>query len=101
MTGVKFVTISELDNSGTAIIAEAEQGRKLVVITRRGKPVALLRKIARKDTGREEKLTDMTNNPNGFLSEVEKKGIQIIITRNNKPILLMKKISDKAFSLRE
>lgn len=99
MARVKFVTISELDQGVPAVVALAEGGKNQVVITKRGKPVALLRKISKKETGRKETLTSIANNANKFISEMEKNARPIVITRNGKPVLLLKPISDRAFSI--
>jgi antitoxin (DNA-binding transcriptional repressor) of toxin-antitoxin stability system len=44
----KFATVRDLKNQTTALIREAEKG-KAVVVTRRGKPVATLKRFDQKD----------------------------------------------------
>ena len=44
----KFATVRDLKNQTTALIREAEKG-KAVVVTRRGKPVATLKRYDRRD----------------------------------------------------
>jgi antitoxin (DNA-binding transcriptional repressor) of toxin-antitoxin stability system len=50
----KFATVRELKNQTTALLREAEKG-KAVVVTRRGKPVATLKRFDRKDLEKEER----------------------------------------------
>ncbi len=101
MTRVKFATISELDKYAIALLREAAKTKIQIVITKRGKPVGLLRKVMKGDRGRIESLTNFVNNVNELLSSIEKGGSQIIITRYNKPVVLLKRISTKAFSIKE
>jgi len=56
MMGVKSVTVTELDKRATALAAEAEQTKTkiIIIITKRGKLVALLNKITDNDRGKEE-----------------------------------------------
>jgi antitoxin (DNA-binding transcriptional repressor) of toxin-antitoxin stability system len=49
----KFATVRELKNQTTALLREAEKG-KAVVVTRRGKPVATLKRFDQKDLEKEE-----------------------------------------------
>lgn len=49
----KFATVRELKNQTTALIREAEKG-KAVVVTRRGKPVATLKRFERRDVDSDE-----------------------------------------------
>ena len=44
--GMKFFTVTEFKARATAIIREIEDTRKEVVITKRGKPVVLVRPIS-------------------------------------------------------
>lgn len=101
MTRVKFATISELDKQGIALVREAAKAKSQIVLTKRGKPIGLMRKIMKGDQGRIESLTNLVNRVNELLSSIEKGGSQIIITRYNKPFVLLKKISSKAFSIKE
>ena len=50
----KFATVRELKNQTTALIREAEKG-KAVVVTRRGKPVATLKRFDQKDLEKDER----------------------------------------------
>ena len=50
----KFATVRDLKNQTTALIREAEKG-KAVVVTRRGKPVATLKRFDQKDLEKEER----------------------------------------------
>ena len=49
----KFATVRDLKNQTTALIREAEKG-KAVVVTRRGKPVATLKRFDQKDLEKDE-----------------------------------------------
>lgn len=42
---MKFVTVSELKNKATQIVAEIENTRDEVIVTKNGKPVVLMRFI--------------------------------------------------------
>ena len=101
MTRVKFATISELDKQGIALVREAAKTKSQLVITKRGKPVGLMRKVMEGDRGRTESLTHFVNKVNELFSSIEKGGSQIIITRYDKPFVLLKRISSKAFSIKE
>lgn len=101
MTEVIFASVSDFDKAPTSFIKKAEKTKNQIVITRRGKPVGLMRKVTAKDKGRTEPITNVVNNMNKMLSSVEKGLAQIIITRNNKPIIVLKGISSKAFSIKE
>ena len=101
MTRVKFATISELDMQGIALVREAAKTKSQIVITKRGKPVGLMRKVMEGDRGRIESLSNFVTKVNELLSSIEKGGRQIIVTRHNKPFVLLKRISSKAFSIKE
>ena len=101
MSGVVFATISELDKQATTLVKEAEKVKSRIVITKRGKPVGLLRKVKRGDRGRTETVSSMKNRSNEMLSAIEKSGGLIIITKNGKPVVILKRISSEAFSLNE
>ncbi len=45
MVNLKFVTVSELRQRATQIVAEVERTGKQIVITKNGKPVAVLRRV--------------------------------------------------------
>lgn len=101
MGGVTFATISELDKQATTLVKQAEKPRSQIVITKRGKPVGLLRKVARGEKGRLETVSSMKNRANELLSSLERGGTQIIITRNSLPVVVLKKINTEAFSIKE
>jgi prevent-host-death family protein len=42
---MKFITVSELRGNATRIVHEVEQTGEEVIITRNGRPVALIRKV--------------------------------------------------------
>jgi len=42
---MKFITVSDLRNKATQIVAEIEKNREEVIVTKNGKPVVLLRFI--------------------------------------------------------
>ena len=46
---MKFITVSELRAHATSIIAEIEEAQEEVVVTRHGKPVALIRPVAEEE----------------------------------------------------
>ena len=50
----KFATVRDLKNQTTALLREAEKG-KAVVVTRRGKPVATLKRYERRDVEADER----------------------------------------------
>jgi antitoxin (DNA-binding transcriptional repressor) of toxin-antitoxin stability system len=50
----KFATVRDLKNQTTALIREAEKG-KAVVVTRRGKPVATLKRFDQRDVEVDER----------------------------------------------
>ncbi len=50
----KFATVRDLKNQTTALIREAERG-KAVVVTRRGKPVATLKRFEQRDVVDDER----------------------------------------------
>jgi PHD/YefM family antitoxin component YafN of YafNO toxin-antitoxin module len=101
MSGVTFATISELDKQATALVKEAEKPKSQIVITKRGKPVGLLRKVTGRDRGRIETVSSIKNRANELLSSIEKGNGQIVITRNNQPVVVLKRIGPEAFSIKE
>ncbi len=46
---VRFVTVTELKKLATAMVTEVEAKHSDIVITRNGKPVAILQRILEKD----------------------------------------------------
>jgi PHD/YefM family antitoxin component YafN of YafNO toxin-antitoxin module len=101
MTEVIFASISELDKQPTAFVKMAETIKNQVVITKRGKPVVLMRKVTARDNGRTEPMTNIIKHTHELLSSIEKGHGQIIITRNNQPIVVLKSIGSEAFSIKE
>ncbi len=49
MTPLSFITVSELQQRATAIIADVERTGKQVIITKNGKPVAILERVTEED----------------------------------------------------
>lgn len=101
MTEVIFVSVSDFDKKPSSFIKMAEKSRHQIVITKRGKPVGLMRKVTATDKGRTEQITSIINHTHELLSSVEKGLGKIIITRNNEPIIVLKRITSKAFSIKE
>ena len=99
MTGVKFITVSELSVRATAFVAEAEKGRVKIAITKKGKPIALLQAIGETVTGRKETVSNLKNHTVRIISELEKTGKQLVITRDAEPVVTLRKITDKVFSI--
>ena len=62
---MKFVTVSELRQRATQIISEVEATKEHVVVTKMGKPVALIQFIT-------DEAFSLTTNPKG--KEVKKHG---------------------------
>lgn len=101
MTEVIFASISDFDKKASAFVKKAEKAKNLVVITRIGQPVGLMRKVTAKDKGRTEPMTNLLNHAHELVSSIVKSRRQIIITRNNEPIAILKRISSKAFGIKE
>ncbi len=97
MTGVKFVTVSELDKKATAFVSEVEKGKVKIAITKNGKPVALLEAIGGTVTGRKETVSTLKNQAARLIAELVKTGKQVIITRDTEPVALLQKITDTVF----
>ncbi len=66
MSPLKFVTISEFKAKATAIVTEIEKTKRQVVVTKNGRPVAVIspaqedyfeyqQEVKKKSTGRKEK----------------------------------------------
>ncbi len=98
MTGVRFITITELSKRATAIVSEAERTGKQIVITKKGKPVALLEKMCGSSKGIKETVTHLKNNAIALIEAVEA-GKRFIITRDSEPVAILQKITDEAFSI--
>ncbi len=45
MVNLKFVTVSELRQRATQIVAEIEKSGKQVIITKNGKPVVVIQRV--------------------------------------------------------
>ncbi len=99
MTGVKFVTVSELDKKATAFVSEVEKGKVQIAITKNGKPVALLQAISGTVTGRKETVSTLKNQAARIISEIAKTGKGVIITRDTEPVAVIQKITDTVFSI--
>jgi PHD/YefM family antitoxin component YafN of YafNO toxin-antitoxin module len=101
MAEVIFASVSDFDKKPTLFIKKAEKSKNQIVITKRGKPVGLMRKVTANDKGRTESMSNIINHTHKLLSFVEKGLGQIIIARNNQPIIVLKRITSKAFSIKE
>lgn len=99
MTGVKFVTVSDLDRKATAIVAEVEKGKIKIAVTKNGRPVALLQKATGTGTGRKETVSTLKNHAARIITELEKTGKRVIITRDTEPVAMIQKITDTVFSI--
>jgi prevent-host-death family protein len=49
MVNLKFVTVSELRQRATQIVAEVERTGKQVIITKNGKPVVVLQRVTEEE----------------------------------------------------
>jgi antitoxin (DNA-binding transcriptional repressor) of toxin-antitoxin stability system len=98
MTGVRFITVTELSLKATAMVADAEKMGEQIVITKKGKPVALLKKVDRDSKGKSETVTKLKNNAIAMIESVEVGG-KYIITRNEKPVAVLSKITDSDFRI--
>ncbi len=101
MTGVKFVTVSDIDRRATSIVTEVEHGNLKVAITKNGYPVALLQKSTGTETGRRETVSNLKNHAAQIISELVSTGKKIIITKDTEPVVVIQKISDTVFSIEE
>ena len=97
MTGVKFITVSDLDRKATSIVAEVEKGKIKIAVTKNGRPVALLQKANGTETGRKETVSTLKNHAAWIISELVKTGKRIIITRDTEPVALLQK--DNRYSI--
>ena len=97
MTGVKFVTVSDLDRKATSIVADVEKGRIKVAVTKNGRPVALLEKPRGTATGREETVSTLKHEAARIITELIRTGKQVIITKDAEPVAVLQKISDTVF----
>ncbi len=91
---LKFKTVTELVRTGTAIVRELEKTGDKVIIVKRSKPVAILRKVTKKDRGREETVSNLRNNALSVIAEIEKTGKPLIITRDKEPVAFLQKVKD-------
>ncbi len=97
MTGVKFVTVSEIERKATQLVAEVEKGKLQIIITKHGKPVALLEPISGTVTGRKETVSSLKLQSTRIISELIKSGKRVVITRDAESVAILKKISDVVF----
>ncbi len=95
--GVRFITITKFIAHATAEVPSAEKGEK-VVITKKGLPVALLKKVSRTNKGKSETVSNLKNNAIAMIEAVEK-GKSFIITRDKKPVAVLEKVTDSAFRI--
>ena len=101
MTGVRFITVSELSRKATAIVSDAVKAKVQIVITKKGKPVALLKKLGRADMGKSETVTYLKNNAIKVVEAIDEKDKCFIITRDGERIAVILRITDDAFSIRK
>ena len=99
MTGVKFVTVSDLDRKATAIVSEVEKGNIKIAVTKNGRPVALLQKASGTETGRKETVSVLKHQAARIITELVESGKKIIVTRDAEPIAILQKITDTVFSI--
>ncbi len=99
MTGVKFVTVSDLDRKATAFVVEVEKGKIKIAITKNGRPVALLEKVGDSVTGRKETVSTLKNAAARIITELVKTGKRVVITRDTEPVAVIQKIKDTIFSV--
>ena len=100
MTGVRFITVTELCVHATTMVSDAEIRGNQIVVTKKGKPVALLVKFAKGRKGKFETVTKLKNNAIAIIEQVEA-GKRFIITRNDEPVASLSKIEDSAFRIRK
>jgi PHD/YefM family antitoxin component YafN of YafNO toxin-antitoxin module len=89
---VKFKTVTELSRTATAIVAEIERTGEQVIIIKRSKPVAILRRVTKNDKGRKETVSNLRNKALVIIADIEKAGKPLIITRDNEPIAYLQGI---------
>ncbi len=99
MGKVEFVTVTELSRKATALVAEVERTERQVVVTKKGRPVALLQGTRRTEKGRRETVTNLKNNALPIISEIEETGKRLIITRDGLPVAVLQKVEDSAFCI--
>jgi prevent-host-death family protein len=99
MTGVKFVTVSEIDRKATAIVAEVEKGKVKIVVTKGGKPVAILQRVMGTETGRKETVSALKHESVRIIAELISTGKRVIITRDTEPVALLQKMTDSVFKI--
>lgn len=89
---LKFKTVTELVRTGTAIVRDLEKAGGQVVIVKRSKPVALLRKVTSKDKGREETVSNLRNKALSIIAEIERTGKPLIITRDGEAVAYLQRV---------
>jgi prevent-host-death family protein len=99
MTGVKFITVSDLERKATSVVAEVEQGKIKIAVTRNGRPIALLQKASGKEAGRKETVSALKNETYRIIEELLKIGKKVIITRDDEPVAMIQKIKETVFSV--
>jgi antitoxin (DNA-binding transcriptional repressor) of toxin-antitoxin stability system len=98
MAGVRFVAVTELSVKATAIVSDAEKTGIQVIITKRGKPVALLKKAHRTSKGMLETVSFFKNNTIQLIKATEA-GKSFIITRFNEPVVSLTKALNDSFRI--
>lgn len=99
MTGVKFITVSDLDRKATSFVAEVEKSKIKIAVTKNGRPVAILQKASGTESGRKETVSTLKNEAARIISDIVKTGRRVIITRDTEPVALLQKIKDTIFSV--
>ncbi len=98
MSGVRFITVTELCKHATAVVTDAEKNSYQIVITKKGKPVALLAKVERNTIGKSESVTKFKNNAIAMIEAVEA-GKSFIITRDEEPVAKLSRITASDFRI--
>ncbi len=98
MSSVRFITVTELSARATALVSDAESKGEQIVITKKGKPVALLVRFVKGRKGKSETVTRLKKNAIKIIEAVEV-GKSFIITRSDKPVTVLSKITDSAFRI--
>lgn len=91
---VEFKTVTALSRTATKIVKDIEKTGKRVVITKNGRPVAVLQRVTGKDRGRKETVSNLKNNALVIIAEIEKAGKPLIITRDGEPVAYLQRIKE-------
>ncbi len=101
MKGLEFVPISTFNKKATAIVAQVERTGRSAVVTRHGRPAALLQKVeaGRPEKGRRVTVTELQKDTNHIVADIEEKGTRYVVTRFDEPVAVLRKLSAREFSL--